>query len=440
MKLKKKKYPLWLKIIFGMILGIIWGLIAAETGLAKFTADWIKPWGTIFIKLLKLVAVPLIFVSLVKGITSITDITKLSRIGLKTIVLYTASTVIAIVFGLLVVNTFKPGHAFSQETRQEFQTQYENNVKDSEDTAGLVKERPPLSFFEDMVPDNIIAASGDNSNMLQVIFFSILFAIAIIILEAKQVKVVKELFDGLNDIILKIVDIVMRFAPIGVFALLSALITEFSGDVQLFVALGKYAALTLAGLFVMIFGLYPLYIRLFTRVKTTEFYKHLMPVQVVAFSTSSSAATLPVTLKQVTEKLKISRSVANFVLPVGVTINMDGSSFYQAVSAVFIAQVFGLDLSLSQQLTIVLTALLASIGAPGVPGGAVIMLVIVLSSVGIPAEGLALIMGVERPLDMIRTVANVTGDSAMASIVASTENEVGVEEFDEDDDDKLLNG
>ncbi|MEA1887355.1 MAG: dicarboxylate/amino acid:cation symporter [Bacteroidota bacterium] len=434
MKLKKKKYPLWLKIIFGMILGIIWGLIAAETGLAKFTADWIKPWGTIFIKLLKLVAVPLIFVSLVKGITSITDITKLSRIGLKTIVLYMATTVIAIVFGLLVVNTFKPGHAFSQETRQEFQTQYENNVKDSEDIAGLVKDRPPLSFFEDMVPDNIIAASGDNSNMLQVIFFSILFAIAIIILEAKQVKVVKELFDGLNDIILKIVDIVMRFAPIGVFALLSALITEFSGDVQLFVALGKYAALTIAGLFVMIFGLYPAYVRLFTKVKTKEFYKYLMPVQMVAFSTSSSAATLPVTLKQVTEKLKVSRSVANFVLPVGVTINMDGSSFYQAVSAVFIAQVFGLDLSLSQQLTIVLTALLASIGAPGVPGGAVIMLVIVLSSVGIPAEGLALIMGVERPLDMIRTVANVTGDSAMASIVASTENEVGVEDFEEDDD------
>ena len=226
----------------------------------------------------------------------------------------------------------------------------------------------------------------------------------------------------------------MRFAPIGVFALLSALIAEFSGDVQLFVALGKYAALTIVGLLIMIFGLYPTYIRLFTKIKTRDFYKNLLPVQLVAFSTSSSAATLPVTLKQCTQKLKISRSVANFVLPVGVTINMDGSSFYQAVSAVFIAQVFGLDLNLTQQLTIILTATLASIGAPGVPGGAVIMLVIVLSSVGIPAEGLALIMGVERPLDMIRTVANVTGDSAIASIVASTENEVGVEDFDDDND------
>jgi proton glutamate symport protein len=434
MKKKKRKYPLWLKIIFGMILGIIWGLVAAETGLEHFTANWIKPWGTIFIKLLKLVAVPLIFVSLIKGITSITDITKLSRIGLKTIGLYIASTTIAIVFGLIIVNTFKPGHAFSQETRQAFQSEFQNNVKDSEDMAGQVKDRPPLAFFEDMVPDNIIAATGDNSNMLQVIFFSVLFAIAIIILEAKKVTVVKELFDGLNDIILKIVDIVMRFAPVGVFALLSALITEFSGDAQLFVALGKYAALTIVGLLLLIFAVYPLYIRLFTKIKVRDFIKHLLPVQMVAFSTSSSAATLPVTLKQCTQKLKISRSVANFVLPVGVTINMDGASFYQAVSAVFIAQVFGLDLNLTQQLTIVLTALLASIGAPGVPGGAVIMLVVVLSSVGIPAEGLALIMGVERPLDMIRTVANVTGDSAMASIVASSENEVGVEDFEDDND------
>ncbi|MBS0011406.1 MAG: dicarboxylate/amino acid:cation symporter [Bacteroidales bacterium] len=435
MKLLKKKYPLWLKIIFGMILGIIWGMIAAETGLGNFTENWIKPWGTIFIKLLKLIAVPLIFVSLVKGITSITDITKLSRIGLKTIGLYMASTVIAIVFGLVLVNTIKPGHAFSQDTRQEFQSQYENNIKDSENIAELVKERPPLAFFEDMVPDNIFAASADNSNMLQVIFFSLLFSIAIIVLEAQKVTVVKEFFDGLNDIILKIVDIIMRFAPVGVFALLSALITDFSGDVQLFVALGKYAALTMVGLLMLIFGLYPLYVRLFTKVSIRSFYKNMLPVQMVAFSTSSSAATLPVTLKQCTQKLKISRSVANFVLPVGVTINMDGASFYQAVSAVFIAQVFGLDLNLSQQLTIILTATLASIGAPGVPGGAVIMLVIVLSSVGIPAEGLALIMGVERPLDMIRTVANVTGDSAVASIVASTENEIGVEEFDDNNDD-----
>jgi proton glutamate symport protein len=424
---KKRKYPLWTKIILGMVLGIIWGLIAVKLGMEKFTADWIKPWGTIFIKLLKLIAVPLIFVSLVKGITSITDITKLSRIGAKTLGLYILSTVISIIFGLFLVNLIKPGDSFNQEKSQEFQIKYEQTIRDKEEVAGAVQEKSPLSFFEEMVPDNIFLAAGDNSKMLQIIFFSLLFSMAMIIIEAKKVKVVKELFDGLNVIILKIVDIIMRFAPIGVFALLSSLVTDFSGDSQLFVALGKYVSLTIVGLALMIFILYPAYVRIFTKISIKDFYKSLIPVQMVAFSTSSSAATLPVTIKQCTQKLKISKGVANFVLPVGVTINMDGSSFYQAVSAVFIAQVFGMDLSVMQQLTIILTATLASIGAPGIPGGAVIMLVIVLSSVGIPAEGLALIMGVERPLDMLRTVANVTGDSAVASIVASSENEIGVE-------------
>lgn len=429
-----RKYPLWLKIILGMVLGIIWGLAAVRLGMEEFTLKWLKPWGTIFIKLLKLVAVPLIFVSLVKGLTSITDISKLSRIGAKTLGLYIVSTVISIVLGLLLVNMVKPGNSFSQEKRQEYQNQYKQTIKEKELVAGDVQDKSPLFFFEEMVPDNIIKATGDNSKMLQIIFFSILFSMAMLILEAKKVKVVKELFDGLNHIILKIVDIIMRFAPIGVFSLLAALIVGFSGDAQLFIALGKYAGLTMAGLLFLIFVLYPTYVKLFTKINLGDFYKSLLPVQMLAFSTSSSAATLPVTIKQSTEKLKISKGVANFVLPVGVTINMDGSSFYQAVSAVFIAQVFGMDLTITQQLTIVLTATLASIGAPGIPGGAVIMLVIVLSSVGIPAEGLALIMGVERPLDMLRTVANVTGDSTVAAIVASTENEIGSDKPEELDD------
>jgi Na+/H+-dicarboxylate symporter len=263
--------------------------------------------------------------------------------------------------------------------------------------------------------------------MLQIIFFSILFSVAMIMLDVARIKVVKELFDGLNDIILKMVDIIMMFAPIGVFALLSALITDFSGDTDLFVALGKYAAITFFGILILTFTLYPAIIKIFTRVKIKDFVNAVIPAQMVAFSTSSSAATLPVTLKQCTDKLHISPGVANFVLPVGVTINMNGTSFYQAVSAVFIAQVFGLDLTVGQQLTLILTATLASIGTPGVPGGAIIMLVIVLSTVGIPAEGLALIMGIERPLDMMRTVANITGDAAVSTIVASSEGEIGPE-------------
>ena len=420
----RKKMPLWAKIILGMFLGIIWGLIAVRIGMEEFTSDWIRPWGTIFIKLLKLIAVPLIFISLVKGITSVTDMTKLSRIGLKTLALYIFTTVIAITVGLLLVNAVKPGDSFSEEKKLEFQAQYEDSIREKEDVAASVQEQSPLFFFEEMVPDNIFKAAGDNSKMLQIIFFSLLFSIAMIVLEAKKITVVKELFDGLNDIILKMVDIIMMFAPIGVFALLSSLITEFSGDGDLFIALGKYAALTFFGILALVFTLYPLFLKLFSRIKLKDFFNAIIPVQMVAFSTSSSAATLPVTLKACTDKLKISEGVANFVLPVGVTINMNGTSFYQAISAVFIAQVFGLELTLSQQLTIILTATLASIGTPGVPGGAIIMLVIVLTTVGIPAEGLALIMGIERPLDMMRTVANITGDATVAAIVATSEDEI----------------
>jgi proton glutamate symport protein len=418
---KKRKYPVWLKILIGMFLGIIWGMIAVKLNLENFTANWVKPWGIIFIKLLKLIAVPIIFISLVKGVTSVTDITKLSRIGLKTLVLYVLTTAITVVLGLLVVNAFKPGDSFSEEKKRELQMAYSSTVAEKQEVAGSVTGQSPLFFFEDMVPDNIFKAAGDNSKMLQIIFFAVIFSIAMILLDASKIVAVKNLFDGLNDIMLKIVDLIMAFAPVGVFALLSALITDFSGDTQLFVALGKYAFITFFGIVGVLIVMYPLMIFLFTRVRVKDFLVAIFPAQLVAFTTSSSAATLPVTIKQCTTKLGISEGVANFVLPVGVTINMNGSSFYQAVSAVFIAQVFGLELTIAQQLTIVLTATLASIGAPGVPGGAVIMLVIVLGSVGIPAEGLALILGIERPLDMIRTVANVTGDAAVATIVEASE-------------------
>jgi len=420
-KSSKKKYPVWLKILIGMFLGIIWGLTATRTNLEGFTADWVKPWGIIFIKLLKLIAVPIIFISLVKGITSVTDIAKLSRIGLKTLGLYVVTTAVTVVLGLLVVNTFKPGESFSEEKRSELQQVYSSSVEEKQEVAGGVKDQSPLFFFEDMVPDNIFNAAGDNTKMLQIIFFAVLFSIAMILLEASKVTVVHTLINSLNEIMLKIVDLIMAFAPIGVFALLSALITDFAGDVQLFVALGKYAFITFFGIVGVLILFYPLLIIIFTKTKIKDFMIAIFPAQLVAFTTSSSAATLPVTIKQCTTKLGISEGVANFVLPVGVTINMNGSSFYQAISAVFIAQVFGLDLNITQQLTIVLTATLASIGAPGVPGGAVIMLVIVLGSVGIPAEGLALILGIERPLDMIRTVANVTGDATVATIVEASE-------------------
>ncbi len=420
----KKKFPLWLKIIFGMILGITWGLFAVKTGFEEFTSDWIKPWGVIFINLLKLIAVPIIFISLVKGVTSIQDISKLTRIGIKTLSLFVITTLISVTIGLVLVNTFKPGDTFPQEKRLEFQQKHEQNVKDKEQMALDVQNQSPLHMIENMVPDNIFKAASDNTKMLQVIFFAVLFAISMLSLDSKKVISVRNLFDGLNDIILKIVDIIMRFAPIGVFALLGALITDFSGDAGLFLALGKYALLVSLGLVGLLFILYPPMILLFTKVKLKRVFKALLPTQMVAFSTSSSNAALPVNIRQCTKELGVSESVANFVLPIGATVNMNGVTFYQAIAAVFIAQVFGLELTLVQQLTIVLTATLAAIGTPGVPGGGIIMMVIVLDAVGIPPEGLALILGIDRPLDMIRTAVNVSGDAVAAIVIAHSEKEL----------------
>ena len=420
----RKRIPLWLKIIIGMVLGIIWGLIAVFAGMDKFTTDWIKPWGNIFLNLLKLIAVPLIFVSLIKGISSLTDISKLSRIGMKTISLYIISTVIATTFGLLLVNTFQPGNTFPEEKKMEFQEKYSISVKEKEVSAKEVKEQSPLHFFEEIVPENIVSAATDNSKMLQIIFFAILFGIAMVLVPLEQVNTVKGFFDGLNEIILKIIDIIMKVAPYGVFALMAALIVDFSGDTDLFVALAKYSGTVVLGLFTLIIFVYPFFVRLLTGIRYKDFLKGILPAQMVAFSTSSSAATLPVTMKQTVNELGVSKTVANFVLPIGVTINMDGTSCYQAIAAVFIAQVFGIDLNLGQQLTIVLTATLASIGTPGIPGGSIVMLIIVLTSVGLPAEGLALILGIDRPLDMLRTVVNITGDSTISAIVSKSEGEL----------------
>ena len=419
-----KKLPLWAKIFIGMGLGILWGLVSVWTGWEEFTTNWVKPWGTIFLKLLKLIAVPLIFVSLVKGISSLTDITKLSRIGYKTIVIYIITTVFATTVGLAMVNIFKPGDVFPDDKQEQYREKFSGQVEIRKESAKEIEKQSPLFFFEDMIPENFFNAAGDNSKMLQIIFFAILFSIALVLVPGEKTQVVKDFFDGLNDVILKIVDLIMRFAPIGVFALMAALVVDFSGDADIFTALGMYMLTVIVGLFLLILGLYPLMMRLFAGYRIFDFMKAILPAQLVAFTTSSSAATLPVTMKQVTSELGVSKSIANFVLPVGVTINMDGTSCYQAIAAVFIAQVFGIDLTLIQQLTIVLTATLASIGSPGIPSGSIVMLIIVLNSVGLPVEGLALILGVARPLDMLRTVVNITGDSTVSSIVARSEGEL----------------
>jgi len=393
-------------------------------GWVSFTNDWIKPWGTIFVNLLKLIAVPLVFASLIKGVASLSDISRLSRIGGKTIAFYLASTVIAVTIGLFLVNSVQPGNTFSEEKRMELKETYASKVGAKITAASNVKDEGPLQFVVDMVPSNFMAASSNNRNMLQVIFFAILFGIAMIMLPRDKTTYVKGFFDGVNDIILQIVDIIMMMAPYGVFALLGGLVVDFGGSADLFIALGMYSITVIIGLLMMILVIYPIILKSFTKVKYLDFFKAISPAQMLAFSTSSSAATLPVTMERCEEHLGVSKEVSSFVLPLGATINMDGTSLYQAVAAVFIAQAFGYDLDLAAQLTIVLTATLASIGAAAVPGAGMVMLVIVLSAIGIDPEGIALIFAVDRILDMMRTVVNVTGDATVATVVASTEGEL----------------
>jgi len=419
-----KNLALHWKIIIGMVLGVAYGLIANQIGWVSFTNDWIKPWGTIFVNLLKLIAVPLVFASLIKGVASLSDISRLSRIGGKTITFYLASTIIAVTIGLFLVNSVQPGNTFSEEKRMELKETYASKVGAKIDVATNVKEEGPLQFVVDMVPSNFMAASSNNRNMLQVIFFAILFGIAIVMLPKEKTTYVKGFFDGVNDIILQIVDIIMLMAPYGVFALLGGLVVDFGGSADLFIALGMYSITVIIGLLIMILVIYPIILKSFTKVKYVDFFKAISPAQMLAFSTSSSAATLPVTMERCEEHLGVSEEVSSFVLPLGATINMDGTSLYQAVAAVFIAQAFGYDLDLAAQLTIVLTATLASIGAAAVPGAGMVMLVIVLSAIGIDPEGIALIFAVDRILDMMRTVVNVTGDATVATIVASTEGQL----------------
>ncbi len=417
----KKSLPLYVLILIGLAAGILFGVIAVHFGWHQFTSNWIKPWGTIFINLLKLIAIPLIIVSLISGIAGLDDVTRLSRIGLKTISLYLLTTVLAVTVGLIVVNIIKPGNFLSAEKSAEFRAQYVANQTVIEES-----EHGPLQFIVDIVPDNIFDALTDNTRMLQIIFFSLLFGISIVLTNNDKTKQLRAFFDSLNEVVLRMIHIIMYIAPVGVFALIAGITTDIAGDNPgdtwaLFGSLGMYALTVIIGLLLLIFVLYPTAISLLTKLNFKQFIRGMAPAQLLAFSTSSSAATLPMTMQCCEENLGVKKEVASFVLPLGATINMDGTSLYQAVAAVFIAQIYGMDLTMVQQLTIVLTATLASIGSAAVPGAGMIMLIIVLTSVGIPTEGVALIFAVDRPLDMLRTVVNITGDSAIACAVNASE-------------------
>lgn len=463
-----KKLALHWKIIIGLVLGIAWAFAASYLGWNDFTRNWINPFGVIFIRMLKFIAVPLVLFSIIAGIGDLKDMSKLGRMGVKTLGIYLVTTITAISIGLLLVNVIKPGRFVDEDTRiknrlsyeawameeeiaikdgqfytgdpqyseylteaQQSASQLDNdpNAQSKLETAEKAKDEGPLQFLVDMVPENIIFSISDNGLMLQVIFFAIFFGICIAIIPEEKVSSLKSFIRGGNEVFLKMVDIVMQAAPFFVFALMAGVLSQMADTpaevFEIFKGLGSYSLTVLVGLFLMIFVFYPLVAKAVVKPLTyREFFKRISPAQFLAFSTSSSAATLPVTMDCVEENMGVSRNITSFVLPIGATVNMDGTSLYQAVAVVFLAQLHAVDLDFAQQLTIVLTATLASIGSAAVPSAGLVMLIIVLQSVGLNPLWIAIIFPVDRILDMCRTVVNVTGDVTVSTIIAKTEGEL----------------
>ena len=468
-----KKLPLHVKIIIGLVLGIIWAFISSALGWNQFTIDWIDPFGQIFIRLLKFIAVPLVLFSIIDGVSGLNDTSKLGRMGAKTLGLYLVSTVTAITVGLLIVNFIAPGSHIDDAQRMKNRISYELwvqntpgvEVKDGKNFlndpayAGLVmemsdgqelaaqqqtvedkvalakkqKEVPPLQFIVDMVPENIILSISDNKLMLQVIFFAIFFGITLAVVPNDKGAPVKNFISSINEVFLRMVDTIMAAAPFFVFSLLAGVVAKMADSpaevFQIFRGLGSYTITVLIGLGVMLFAFYPLVTSTFIKkISYKKFFKILSPAQFLAFSTSSSAATLPVTMECVEDGMGVSKNVSSFVLPIGATVNMDGTSLYLAIATVFLAQLHFVDLSLSQQLVIVLTATMGSIGTAAVPGASLVMLIIIIQTVGLNPAWIAIIFPVDRILDMTRTVANITGDATVATLIASSEGELRAED------------
>ncbi len=427
------------KIIIGMALGLAWGILAAKMGWKDFTINWISPWGKIFINMLKLIAVPLVLTSLIVGVASLSDIKKLSRMGGKTIAIYLCTTAIAVIIGLLAVNLLKPGNSIPSDLTAKLQQEYQASVQSKEANAKKAKDRGPLQPIVEMVPENFIQAAANNRNMLQVVIVAILFGIALIQIDNKKSDQLVSILDNANEVVLKVVDMAMLMAPFGVFSLLANTIVSVAGDdlgkiAELISALGFYCFVVVLALFIHGGVVFPIIIKFFTPMKLSTFFKGIAPAQLLAFSTSSSGATLPVTMERCEKNLGVHEEVSSFVLPLGSTINMDGTALYQAIAAVFIAQATGIPLTFGDQLTIIFTAVLASVGTVAIPGAGIIMLLIVLEAIGVPSAGIALILGVDRILDMLRTTVNVTGDAAVCVLVAHQEGQLGEPHLTEADE------
>ena len=415
--MKKLKIPFYLQIIIGMVIGIIIGFIGIGFGGEQIINDWIRPFGKLFIKALVLIAVPLVFVTLVKGVADLKDTSALSRLGGRTIVIYLCTTVFAVLVGMGSSLIIRPGNIIGKGLVDEMKAEYADTAQSIQLKQADATDKGPLAFLDDIVPSNIFESLSDNGKMLQIIFFALIFGVAILSTPAEKKQPLLTLLDSLNEAIMRLVHYVIACAPVCVAALMAGLVVDFNGSGTVFAALGVYATNVILALLFLLVVFYPTLVRLFGGIRPLHFMRQVYPLQLFAFTTSSSAATLPFTYTTAQEKLGVSREVSSFVLPIGTTINMDGTSCYQTVATIFIAQALGIDLSISQLLTIIVMTTLSSIGTPAIPGGSYVILAMVLTSVGIPAESLALIIGIDRPLDMLRTSVNVTGDVTVAAII-----------------------
>ena len=388
------------------------------SGLGDQVISWIAPVGELFMRLLKMVIVPLVFASLLVGVASLGDVRKLGRLGSRTLLLYFATTAAAVTIGLACAHLIQPGDFVGEKERESLRVQFEQAAGSKVDAAA---ESPdPVKNILQIVPENPVdsLAGGD---MLQIIFFALIFGVALTMLKQDKARPVVEVLDTIQQAMILIIHMVMAVAPFGVAALLAEVVGR--SGVAVLGALLVYALTVLVGLAIHSILIYGSLVRFAARLPLVSFARAARPAQLIAFSTSSSSAALPVSMECAEQNLGVSRSVASFVLPLGSTVNMDGTALYQGVAAIFIAQVFGVDLSLGAQLGIVFTATAASIGAAGVPGAGMITLAMVLTAAGIPAVGVALILGVDRILDMFRTTVNVTGDLAVTAVMAVREGE-----------------
>lgn len=408
-----KKISLPTQIAIGMVLGVVVGWFFGEA------AAVIKPLGDLFLRLIRMIVVPLVFASLLVGTAMLGDPKKLGRIGAKTLGYYLCTTAIAITLGLVIANVIQPGSRLDAATQERLLADFAGEA----DMSGQLQERPSVvDTLLDIVPTNPVESLA-TGEMLQIIFFALLTGIALTLIPKKSHReAVLVFFDGINEAMIQIVHIVMKIAPIGVLALIAAAVGQFG--MEILGVLITYSLCVVLGLLIHSIFVYGAAVKLLAGMSPGRFFRGIRPAQMIGFSTSSSSATLPVTMNQATEKLGVSEQISAFVLPLGATVNMDGTALYQGAAAVFIAQVYGLEIGLTGQLTIVVMATLASIGAAGVPGVGVITLAMVLDQLGLPLEGIALILGVDRPLDMLRTATNVTGDGSAAVVIAASEGQL----------------